>query len=244
MKKILCLLSAVLLGFTSCSKDDDNESSDPVSSTLVKKRNYIDKDGVSSDNILYDGNKISSINYADGSILKYTYTGDFITKIEDIDKGGKESFITNYIYNNGKLDAFIEKNYKTKFTYNVDGTVSYEQFNITTDVEKKTGTAGKYTFKDGNLMKDETSTSSIAYEYDNKNSDLKNVLGLNLLINDEASYPNNIVKKNQVSGSLGNVHTYIVTSAYKYNDSNFPTERVVTSQNDGLTSTKTTQYTY
>lgn len=255
MKKLLYLFVASLLAFTSCSKDDNN-SSDPASSILVKKRIYVGNDGVStSEDIIYNGNKIVSITGQDGSVFKYTYTGELITKTEESDTKGVVDYTTEYSYASGKLVASIEKNkdtkfyYKTKYTYNADGTVSYEQFRVTvaTGAEEEYGATGKYTFKGGNLTKLEVfyygSEMLHVYEYDTKNNPFKNVIGISLLLDDETAV-NNVVKETFTSGSGANIHTNITTYTYKYNANNYPTEKVASYLSGDSVSIETTQYVY
>lgn len=255
MKKLLYLFTASLLAFTSCSKDDNN-SSDPTSSILVKKRIYVGNDGVStSEDIIYNGNKIVSITGQDGSVFKYTYTGELITKTEESDTKGVVDYTTEYSYASGKLVASIEKNkdtkfyYKTKYTYNADGTISYDQFRVTvaTGAEEEYGATGKYTFKGGNVVKLEVSyygnDKSYVYEYDTKNNPFKNVTGLSLLFDEETAV-NNIVKETSTSGSGANITTIITTYSYKYDANNYPTEKVETFSNGNSTFTETTQYSY
>ncbi|PBI84693.1 hypothetical protein BSF41_40210 [Flavobacterium sp. ACN2] len=254
MKKLLYLFVASLLAFTSCSKDDNN-SSDPASSILVKKIIDIDIDGSSSTrNYEYNGNKIVSMT-EDGLLSKYTYTGDFITKIEEIDASGKLDLTTEYSYTNGKLATSVEKNtnskfyYKTKYTHNTDGTVTYDQFRgtVATGAEEEYGAAGKYTFKDGNFVKLEVSyygsESLYIYEYDTKNYPFKNVTGLSLLLDDETT-ANNVVKITGTSGTGDIIRTSIITYSYKYDTNNYPTEKVERYQSGSSISTQTTQYTY
>lgn len=253
MKKILCLVSAIAFTFTSCSKDD-NDSSDSTSSILVKK--VTDSDGSSSTrSYVYNGNKIISITDEDGSVLKYTYTGDFITKIEEIDKKGDLAVTTEYSYTNGKLTNEIQKTptdtyyFKTEYTHNADGTVSYDNFRgtVATGDEQEYGETGRYTFKDGNVVKLEVSYYGDerfdVYEYDTKNYPFKNVTGLNLLLDDEIA-TNNVVKEISTSGSGSNIRTSITTYAYKYDVNNYPTEKVKTYQSGSSTINETIQITY
>ncbi len=255
MKKLLSLLSAVLFVFASCSKDDNNESSDPVSSILVKKITTIDgKGNSSSESYLYNGNKIISMTEDDGSVTKYTYTGDLITKIDEIAKDGSLNYTTAYSYINGKIDSAIGNDdddtyyYKTKYTYNQDGTVSYDSFRgvTSTGVEEEYGATGKYTFKDGNIVKLEVSyygrEYSYIYEYDTKNNPLKNVLGYNLLLDDVSFNYNNIIKETSTFTSETKTDTFEEVNTYKYNENNYPTEKIT--KFSGSNDTETVQYVY
>ncbi|MBF4516513.1 hypothetical protein IRZ71_09165 [Flavobacterium sp. ANB] len=243
--------------FASCSKDDNNESesSEPVSSILVKKITDIEIDGSSSTiNYEYNGNKIVSIT-EDGLVSKYTYTGDYITKIEELDTNGKVDLTTEYSYTNGKLTSSIRKNtnakyyYKTRYVHNADGTVIYDNFRgiVETGVEQEYGATGKYTLQDGNIVKLEVSyygdESSYVYEYDTKKHPLKNVTGLGLLLDDE-TLVNNVIKKTSTSGSGDKISTSITTYSYKYDANDYPTEKVESYQSGNSISTQTTQYTY
>lgn len=255
MKKLLYLFVASLLVFTSCSKDDNN-SSDPASSILVKKRIYINDKGVSSsEDIVYNGNKIVRITEQDGSVFKYTYTGELITKTEEIDAKGVVDYTTEYSYTSGKLATSVEKNtnakyyYKTTYIHNTDGTVSYDNFRGTfeTGTEEEYGATGKYTFKDGNLVKLEVSyygeERSHVYEYDTKNNPFKNVTGISLLL-DDGTAVNNVVKETGISGSGANISTNVITYSYKYDANNYPTEQVKSYPSGDSVSTYTTQYGY
>ncbi|RYJ36990.1 hypothetical protein NU08_3928 [Flavobacterium anhuiense] len=249
MKKFLCLLSAVAFVFASCSKDD---SSDSASSILVRKITEFENGSPITRTVQYNGNKVVSITEEDGSQRKFTYTGNQITKIEEFDVDGLPDGSIVYGYTNGLMTSYVEKyddlyNHKTKYTHNNDGTVSYEQFkvNIETGIEEKNGQTGTLTFRDGNLIKAERSFSNYnsveIYEYDAKNSPLKNVVGWNLLLDDEPAI-NNVTKRTYISGSDNNVHTDIDITTYKYDANNFPIEKT-TSFSDS-TSPEIIQYTY
>jgi len=257
MKKLLYLFTASLLVFTSCSKDD-NDSSNSTSSILPKKVTFTESDGTSySEDNVYNGNKIVSITGED-YVIKYTYVGDFITKIEEFDENNALDTTTEYIYTNGKLTSSTSKETgapsysKIKFVHNADGTVSYEDFRInsSTNAEDDGGFVGKFTFKDGNLIKNEYSyygvERSIAYEYDTKNHPLKNITGINLLldIDPSQSYVNNVIKKTRTSGSGTDIQTSITTSVYEYDANSYATKEVTTYPSGTSTSTETTQYAY
>lgn len=253
MKKLLYLFAASLLVFTSCSKDD-NDSSDPTPSILVKKITEYENGLPVSRDVLYNGNKIVSITETDGSQREFTYNGNQIVKIEEFDKNGLSEGPIEFGYTNGLLTSYVETyddlyKYKTKYIHNNDGTVSYEQFkvNISTGVEEEDGQTGKLTFKDGNLIKAERSHDQFSsveiYEYDTKNSPFKNVVGWSLILEDEAT-TNNVIKRTYISGSDVNPYTSETIYSYEYDANNYPTERVATFPNGNSTSTETTQYAY
>jgi hypothetical protein len=245
MKKLLYLFSASLLVLASCSKDDNTP--DPATSTLVKKVIYTDiNKSIYTSETTYNGNKIVSTLGSDGSKIVYTYTGEIITKVEETDGKGALESTTEYTYTNGKLATSLEKevgadyNYKTVYTYNADGTVSFADvmINTKTGTTDDGGTVGKYTYSAGNLVKKVYSyygkEYSSTFEYDTKNNPSKNVTGFSLLLDneDEASV-NNVVKRTSSSS--------ISTNTYKYDANGFPTEQQ--SFHNGI-SDGTSQFTY
>lgn len=229
MKKLLYLFSASLLVLSSCSSDDDT-----TATVLLKKASYVSNGESFTTDFTYSGNKLVSWVDSFGYKKTFTYTGDLITKIVDTDDKGNVDYTTEFTYTNGKLTSEIsletgaDYKYKTKYVHNTDGTISFEEFRVAvaTGKEEKYGDIGKYTFKNGNLVKKEKSyygtNSSETYEYDAKNNPFKNVVGFNLFVNDEeGAYVNNIVKRTY-SNSTG---TYTNTYEYKYNAEGFPTEQ-------------------
>lgn len=220
----------------SCSRDDGNSSNNdnsPDSTTLIFPEkivtvNYV---GHLSTDYTYNGNKIVSAISDNGYKNIYTYTGDLITKLVEIQSDGTVS-TTEYFYSNGKLSSKTRLTtgdvikYQSNYTYNTDGTISYTEFAITLSTGDRYGPeyTGKLTFKDGNLIKDEKSQSgaygtSSTYEYDTKNQSFKNVLGFNLLLNNALSV-NNLVKRTYVTID----GTHIFTNEYEYDANGFPTE--------------------
>lgn len=229
MKKLFLFIGASLLMLTSCSSDDSN-SSEPTATVLLKKTSTVSNGKTYTQDFTYSGNKIVSNVDRDGNKTAFTYTGDFITKVVNIDNKGVVDYTIDFTYTNGKLTSKLtyesgEKyKYKTKYVHNTDGTISFEEFRVALDtgVEQESGNIGKYTYKGGNLIKKEKSyygsESIISYEYDAKNNPFKNVLGFNLLLDEEMS-TNNIVKTT-FSNSKD-----IVTRTFIYNADGFPTEQ-------------------
>ena len=245
MIKLLYLFSASLLVLSSCSSDDDT-----TATVLLKKASYVSTGESFTTDFTYSGNKLVSWVDSFGDKKTFTYTGDLITKIVDTDDKGNVDYTTEFTYTNGKLTSEIsletgdDYKYKTKYVHNTDGTISFEEFRVAvaTGKEEKYGDIGKYTFKNGNLVKKEKSyygtNSSETYEYDAKNNPFKNVVGFNLFVNDEeGAYVNNIVKRTYSNST----DTYTNTYEYKYNAEGFPTEQkdFYNGASDG-----TTTYTY
>jgi hypothetical protein len=121
MKKLLCLFGASALVLTSCSSDDNSNSSEDTS-VLPKTISYTYPDfpgDNSKSTITYSGNKIVSSVEEDSKTV-FTYDGNVITKQEqfDVDAKGKETKDTEvlYTYENGKLKTrTIKENFTTQY---------------------------------------------------------------------------------------------------------------------------------
>ncbi|MBK9225101.1 MAG: hypothetical protein IPO23_11685 [Flavobacterium sp.] len=219
MKKINLFGFGILFSILILSCSSEGEStSDSTSLILPKKTNFIensDYDIIGQDTyITYNGNKIVSEITEDQWKNVFTYTGDFITKIESYDYGELYETI-DYTYLNGKLASRFKRNidgqsstsYLTNYTHNPDGTVSYSS---------KYG-KGILTFKNGNLINDGENT----YEYDNKNNPFNNILGISVLSIDrdtETAIYN--VSKNNCTKTKGNELT---NHDITYNSNGYPT---------------------
>jgi hypothetical protein len=231
MKKIIGLLGFAFLVLSSCSSDND-ESSNLSNPILVKEIAVNDEGKIYINTNTYDGNKIKSITSQRGYVMNYTYTGDVITKTEDIDFQRGVTSVYEYTYKDGKLfsvlksvvyDYYLKPQYENlkKYTHNEDGTVSYQFYkvNAVTGAEEGFGEiSGKLTFKNGNIVREDWSDGSYIYEYDNKNSIYKNVLGFNLLLNTDSS-PNNLLKSISIYNNYVNEP---VIYQYEYNSDNYP----------------------
>lgn len=241
MKKIILLLIAISL--VSCSNDDN--SSPDENSIPAQKPSRIVTLGLSSigfNNIEYENNKILRENYYYGAFTQYTYTGNLITKLQKFDSDKSIQFTIEYSYTNGKLASSVKwmgkddtEYYKIKYVHNNDNTVTFQEFyrNPIKGVEEKTALSGTLTYKSGNLVKSEVKNfdtfSVYNYEYDTKNSPLKNVVGFNLLLDREHDLSvNNVIKiSGIVTKTTGNKETsyYLSTYTYDYDENDFPTER-------------------
>lgn len=221
--KLVLLLTITLL---SCSKDGESTSADSTSLILPKRINYIENtsiDKIGKDTYFtYNGNKIVSDIYDGKSKNIYTYTGDFITKVESFDYA-KLTYTMDYVYTNGKLISITEKepsypSVTTNFIHNTDGTVLYSS----------TNGKGKLTFKDGNLIVDASENNGTeTYEYDTKSNPFKNILGISALLyneKDRGAYinaaKNNYIKRtDKYNGTTSVLSTSIIT----YNSNGYPT---------------------
>jgi filamentous hemagglutinin family protein len=257
MKKTIAIALVALglqLSLNSCSKDEESTPEPTPTPALVLPKKFIFTEAsyTSTSTITYNGNKMVEINStytgeeSGTSKSVYTYTGDLITKVAEYENGVL-SDQTDYTYENNKLKssiyARINGQYKSKgvYVYNPDGTVTNESYsiNIATGVETKNNDNTILTFANGNLVKGVSIQNQVeyifknttTYEYDNKNSFLKNVLGFNKLIDDELlSQSNNITKKTVLQestyqGQAQEPNTYITAYEYVYNSNGYPVKR-------------------
>jgi hypothetical protein len=270
MKKSLYLFSAALLVFVSCTNDyenscikknDNNPKTDSIPDVVVgpillKKLAHTYANGnVSTVELQYNDTKI--VSDKDGSnITNYTYENDVVKKIEKSDASGV--YLTNeYFYANGKLDYIFSNEfgnyYITKYVYNSDGSVFYDKLNSDSLKNDKGDTpiSGRYTFSGGNLITDQYYNGSFesvtTYEYDSKNNPRVNVLGFDLLIDNNQGFAvkNNVIKKttkNNVDPNNTLVETIVYV--YEYDASGYPTKRTEVKQAGGQTTTEISIYSY
>ncbi|TDD94412.1 hypothetical protein [Flavobacterium cellulosilyticum] len=220
----------------SCTNDIDDHLQ------LLKQIVEVNVDGSSTTTVLsYDGNKISSI---DNNVIRsdFFYTGDLITKIEEFDKVNKHENTLKYIYSNNDLVKIISSdNDVMNYTYNTDGSISYEKLMKNSNNNDVRVFHGILYFLDANLIKDDlifddTSDKvlrrkSSTLEYDYKNNALRNILGFNKLLNYYKSISlNNSILSTEVT-EVKNLDTNQVISSiklfkseYKYKSGGFPIE--------------------
>lgn len=248
MKKILCLFSALTLVLTSCTNE---ESSSEEKSLLPQTEIYTNGSEPGENSTIkysYDGNKIDSLNYEDGSKTVFTYSGDLITKAiyTENDEGEEYSTTTTFTYENNKLISFLEtssesESYRRKtYKYNSNGTIS----TITVLINPKTNeeiidSSSILTLDaNGNIIKAEFNDSVNTVEYDSKNNPFKSITGYIFLLDSgifdqEVNTVNNISK---ITENKGGVNTGTSTYENTYNSDNYLIKSV---QGD-----ETYEYTY
>ena len=226
MKKIISLFCITFLFLQACS----SESSDNNENSIILCKHKVFSNGSSWD-YSYDGNKILMVKTGNSILLKYYYTGDLITKVENYDSNEIVRRIT-FSYNNINQLISEENVYylpdltynKTDYIHNSNNTISFIQY---------TGAPGSYSvFTSGtiilvnneeNIYQDNFQT--ITMTYDNKNSPFKNVLGVDKL------FPTSQVGfggrySNPVSVNFSNSNSSN-TYQYQYNQQGYPISQIV-----------------
>ncbi|TRX02032.1 hypothetical protein [Flavobacterium gawalongense] len=236
--RTMLLLGVLMLN--SCSSNSETETK-PVDSVLVKKIILTHSaNDIETFTYKYDGNKIVSRKNDGGFVSNYTYTGNVITKIEELSDNKFQSS-RDYTYVDGKVATLVLKtNYDGtdthSYTYNSNGTVSYKR------TRSNGVNTGILTIVNGNIVKNEvfyngSLSSTYTYEYDTKNNPFKNVLGFNLLLdtNEEMFSPNNMTQDGGGTPALN--------YTFKYDANGFPMERKLSDANYG-SSHRLSQYFY
>jgi hypothetical protein len=250
-KKLLCCFSVVFMVFNSCSNEEYNPSENTSLPKTLKTIYPTSPEENYETNFIYDGNKIVSISNKNGK-REYEYDGNHIVRetVYSFDKGEEtKSSETLFAYENDKLKTAAKfangQAAKYTYSYNNDGSITKETY----DLEIGTGKETKRTEKDvitiiaGNIVESEYKwgddydvISIVKYEYDNNKNAFKNIMGLNLLLDQfsldyEAGLSsNNNIKRYYVrniqgpsSGIIFEPHWF--NMEYEYNKKGYPIKK-------------------
>jgi hypothetical protein len=242
MKKLLYLFSAVALMLTSCSSDDDNDSTQPV---LLKQLKITVGNNTFTNNFNYNGSKIISIVSSNGSLDEFTYTGDLITKIKSSESGNPD-FTESFFEYNSNGEVVTQRNLynrtnpygsKSVYVHNSDGTISYNFYLGNLNSQTEFINSGKlFIGNNGEIIKVEEYNSSGAvteryeYTFDSKNNAVKNVTGYNKLPLYSGGKYFNVLTSVSLGGYSSDNYTY----QYQYNANNYPTSAVFTNSNGNI----------
>jgi hypothetical protein len=248
MKKLALVFSALIFIMTSCSvsSSDDPIIDPPVTNGIKLIKELVTVDGVeTTSNITYSGNKLVSALEVGGYKTNYTYTGDFITKIELFRTDETIQSRYEYTYSNGKntelittrwSNGSITVKYKNVYTYLANGNINFTQKGldfVTNEPTSSPGLTGTYTYTNGNCISKTLQTNTgtplatsysitIAYTYDTKKIMLTNVLNYNKLVNEEEfSSTNNPLSITETQTGYS-PKTITTTNTYTYNSDSFP----------------------
>ena len=239
-KKYASIILVIVLASCSKSKDDIPLS---VSKYIIPEKVI---QGSSITTFSYNENQILEINSPKGKQV-FTYTDDLITKIEYYNIDGLLVFVNSYTYENQRLKTKVRKSvngdYESTTIYQYKGNnydFTFKIINPSLNLELKTG-IGTIVITDGNISqkyiktfepsKNSSTSSSTTYVYDNKYNYLKNILGFNLLIDDDSKCRfNNLILFTEETmywydGKLSDTKP-IATGEVKmqYNSNNYVTE--------------------
>jgi hypothetical protein len=254
MKKIVLLLSALALGFISCSKSDAPAALNSNGLLPIKIITSSGANIVDTSEYTYNGNKLVQITSSGGGYSQtyaFTYTNDLITGSIITRNTGVVNNVT-YTYNSANnlvqilnLIPSLNKGVKSVFTYNADGTVSQADFSG--DLTSQTTNTGDYKvfFQNGLVTKRERyrlinsvmETETTNYTYDTKNYIFNAILGYNKMELDFSTSHfgvlNNIVS--YAYSATNTTMTSTSSSVYTYNLNNYPITKTDTYSSGGPT---------
>ncbi|MDQ6527637.1 hypothetical protein [Flavobacterium sp. LHD-85] len=251
-KKLLFCLSVIFLVFNSCSNEEYYPSENTILPKTIKtiyptypEENY-------DANFIYDGNKIVSIRNKNGK-RNYEYDGNHIVRetVYSFYKGEEtKSSETLFTYENNKLKTAAKFAYgiaaKYTYSYNNDGSITKEMCDLDIDTGKETKRTEKdvITIIDGNIVKSEYNwgegydvISIVKYEYDTNKNAFKNIMGLNLLLDQfSLDYETGLSSNNNMKGyyvrNIQGSSSGIIFEPqwfkmeYEYNKKGYPTKKI------------------
>jgi hypothetical protein len=239
MKKLIYLLSIILLLLHSCSSGDSSTGADnstPSNNILLKSATSTQGD---VSNFIYNGSKLDKIvNDSGANYTQVTYTGDLITKTEEFNNN-KLSSKTIYLYNDTKLAQVNHYGYyytdpkldaSAFYTYNSNGTVSVSSYLIDSNGKEESShilffdSARKMNKIGIDYNVDGIIDGYTYLEYDSKNNPLYNITGVDkMLWIPDYVYPIFYfsIEKNNTTKLQNSNYTNI--STYDYNSKGYPT---------------------
>lgn len=236
LTQIFLFASIVALLFTSCASDKDENGKNFI------KMIETTENGVSKNSVFtYNENKIISTDNSAQNVV-YTYTDGLITKVVNYNKQSKLSVTLNYEYLKEKLvKVTSSEDYLINYTYNSDGTVSYEKNTVDSKNKENKEYHGTLSFKNENLVKDErvfdavssntVSSSKTTFEYDAYNNPYSAILGYDKLLDQGVAISkNNVVRTVAETAVVENGQTIssanLYSTTFKYDSDNYPIEQV------------------
>lgn len=259
MKKLLSLFSAIALILSSCSSDSNDESiPTPVLVTkIIEEYNSV----TTIREFTYDGAKLVTETISGGLKKYYTYNGNLITHI--VTKDNNEAITSEMFleyYSNNKIKSKIVRNYdasnpniagfKTLYNHSTDNVVSgVVYYGTITDQNnfsynfKIYYNSNNQIFRHEDLNIDNEVIQQYSFNYDNKNSPYKNIIGYQgFIFGDSWSHigNNNTLEIRDMFANDFTDHSYL--HSYDYNTLDYPLTR--RSENQYFIGAKEYQYFY
>ncbi len=267
MKLKQILLFTLCITFFGCSSESSNDKDDEetIDDTTLLKRIIYNKSTTDEyiETFNYDGNKLTSIDYGDGSRHVYSYDQDNnLIKYEYFNEGVLNASVDLTYNSDSKIATYTEtffedsglddRQYRHTFSHNNDGTitstneVNYDNNGFEFDRTETFVLNGK------NIVEiSDNEGYNITYTYDNKNGAYKNIHAIEIL---------NILSENEfgavIFGNTNNITAYVETEEtpgdnnnetfeYTYNEKDYPLTCVYTSLNgDEIEDIETIDFEY
>lgn len=234
MKKILFLLSGIILLFSCSSDDGAAANSDAI---LVKKAVLVETDGSEgmTFNYSYNGNKFNTLEVLNGQRTVYFYTGNLITKQERyLTADGPLEFEVVFHYDANErlveeeIKYLMDSSLSTRnYTYEADGSISFLAYSGEIGSITELKSTGKYFFNEDNevvrIESKNLNTNSVmttTFTYDNQNSIFKNVAGWNKLFPTLTGKKHNILTSTTIGSDQVVLDAY--SNQYEYNSAGYP----------------------
>ncbi len=244
MKKVIYLffVSLFITTLTSCTDDAD----ETVQVKLVQKIIEVNKDeSTSTVDFTYDGNKIVTIE-SESTSKTFTYTGNLITKIIEVNTLTQAQTTFDYSYTNDLLTKVVNSdNYTLNYTHQANGTITSEK--TTTDTNNNTIVLwrGILSLNTNNVIENNKTFENsginvlekkeLSFIYDSKVNPLRNIVGFNKLLDHSEIISANNYTANIVISSAKyldrdeEVSSLVqITKQYTYDKQGYPKEALST----------------
>lgn len=251
MKKLLILVSALALVFTSCSNDDDDTSSNTSSPVLLTKTVETYDDGSTlTTNFSYSGNKLIGWTDSDGESTTFSYdsNGRLTSFVESYYDSNDDLVSDNasVIYDsNGRITSFVfDDGTHFDYTYNSDGTIDEDSYSLTNNIPTLSDSY-KYAFSNGNIVTElgfgNASGKSVTSTFDSKNSPIKNMFDYPVAFYIFFGFDANNNLLSYDFNDTSNSYQYNIVYSYTYNSNDYPITSSEDNSEEGVIST---QYFY
>jgi hypothetical protein len=201
----------------------------------------------------YDGNKLIRENDSEGYRAEYVYANGKLSGVKSYDDDdlliGEEVLTYD---NNGRLTTFLDYWYpleegdegwaeRSVYTYNTNGTISYQIFMGDMDSQTELWQEGTYTLANGNILNHTSESNTAVNVFDSKNHPMKNRFANDSFTLTSGIYGgvNNLLSYTQTGGDPEHI-----TRTYTYNSEDYPVTVVETSHTDGGENETNIEYFY
>lgn len=234
-------MSALLVLFSSCNGNDDDNGSSGSDVVLLKKTIENGPDGQYISTATYNGTKLVKIETNDAEKIQFTYTGDDITMMEWFADGELEQRDLFTYATDGKLATYTSLDLdfgsgtKEVYTQNSDNTITVTGYSGDLDSQTIEEGTSTITFVNGEVSQIVDPFGTTTYTYDNKNNPFKNVTGYS--------------KISYIDGSASGILHNVISENYEGDDSTYtftydPNDFPATAVEDFDGEQYTTQFVY
>lgn len=238
MKKLLILVSALALVFTSCSSESSSSSSNtPILVTKIIET--FEDNSTWTIQYKYSGTKLVKI-IDDEGYATFTYNGNLITEVKHYESNTLVQTDTYEYDANGKVVSFVmidnidtDWGDKETYTYNSNGSITVNHYIGDAFSQTTLNDTGTITFLNGEIYQiSNSSGKTTTYTYDTKNTPFLNVTGVDKIAYcgfEGQGVLHNIIEEDD-SDNLDDM-----TVVYMYNSNDFPVSSIITYPGEVIT---------